>query len=42
MLPLITAGQRLMRADAANLQVCTHAIGDAAIKTVLDLYASRR
>lgn len=40
MLPLITAGQRLMRADAANLQVCTHAIGDAAVKTVLDLYAA--
>jgi len=38
MLPLIKAGQRLARADAANLQVCTHAIGDAAIKTVLDLY----
>jgi predicted amidohydrolase YtcJ len=40
MLPLITAGQRLMRADATNLQVCTHAIGDAAVKTVLDLYAA--
>jgi predicted amidohydrolase YtcJ len=38
MLPLIKAGERLMRADAANLQVCTHAIGDAAIKTALDLY----
>jgi predicted amidohydrolase YtcJ len=38
MLPLIKAGQRLARADAANLQVCTHAIGDAAVKTVLDLY----
>lgn len=38
MLPLIKAGGRLMRADAANLQVCTHAIGDAAIKTALDLY----
>lgn len=38
MLPLIKAGDRLMLADAANLQVCTHAIGDAAIKTVLDLY----
>jgi predicted amidohydrolase YtcJ len=38
MLPLIKAGQRLMRADAANLQVCTHAIGDAAIATTLDLY----
>jgi predicted amidohydrolase YtcJ len=38
MLPLIKAGERLMRADAANLQVCTHAIGDAGIKTALDLY----
>jgi predicted amidohydrolase YtcJ len=38
MLPLAKASQRLMRADAANLQVCTHAIGDAAIATTLDLY----
>jgi predicted amidohydrolase YtcJ len=38
MLPLTKAGERLTRADAANLQVCTHAIGDAAIKTALDLY----
>jgi predicted amidohydrolase YtcJ len=38
MLPLVKAGQRLMRADATRLQVCTHAIGDAAVKTVLDLY----
>jgi predicted amidohydrolase YtcJ len=38
MLPLIKAGQRLALADSADLQVCTHAIGDAAIKTVLDLY----
>jgi predicted amidohydrolase YtcJ len=38
MLPLERAGQRLLRADAANLQVCTHAIGDAAISAVLDLY----
>jgi hypothetical protein len=38
LLPLTKAGQRLARADAANLQVCTHAIGDAAIRTVLDLY----
>jgi predicted amidohydrolase YtcJ len=28
----------LMRADATNLQVCTHAIGDAAVATTLDLY----
>jgi predicted amidohydrolase YtcJ len=38
MLPLIKAGERLMRADATNLQVCTHAIGDAAVSTTLDLY----
>jgi predicted amidohydrolase YtcJ len=38
MLPLGRTGERLMRADAASLQVCTHAIGDAAISTVLDLY----
>ena len=38
MLPLVKAGQRLARADAANLQLCTHAIGDAAVATVLDLY----
>jgi hypothetical protein len=38
LLPLKRASQRLMRADAANLQVCTHAIGDAGIATVLDLY----
>ncbi len=38
MLPLIKAGQRLALADATDMQVCTHAIGDAAITTVLDLY----
>ncbi|HEY1315263.1 MAG TPA: amidohydrolase [Steroidobacteraceae bacterium] len=38
MLPPGRTGQRLLRADAAGLQVCTHAIGDAAISTVLDLY----
>jgi predicted amidohydrolase YtcJ len=38
MLPLPKAAERLMRADETNLQVCTHAIGDAAIKTTLDLY----
>ena len=38
MLPLSRTEQRLMRADAASLQLCTHAIGDAAITTVLDLY----
>jgi hypothetical protein len=38
MLPIERARDRLLRADAANLQVCTHAIGDAAISAVLDLY----
>jgi predicted amidohydrolase YtcJ len=28
-----------MKADAAGLQICTHAIGDQAISIVLDLYA---
>ena len=41
MLPMSRMRQRLMRADAAGLQVCTHAIGDAAISTILDLYAGR-
>jgi predicted amidohydrolase YtcJ len=38
MLPLSRTRERLQLADAAELQVCTHAIGDAAISTVLDLY----
>jgi predicted amidohydrolase YtcJ len=29
----------MSKADAAGLQICTHAIGDQAISTVLDLYA---
>jgi len=29
----------MMKADAAGLQICTHAIGDQAISIVLDLYA---
>jgi predicted amidohydrolase YtcJ len=39
MLPLERTREWLRRTDAADLQVCTHAIGDAAISTVLDLYA---
>jgi predicted amidohydrolase YtcJ len=39
MLPIERTRERLRRADAAHLQVCTHAIGDAAISTILDLYA---
>jgi predicted amidohydrolase YtcJ len=38
LLPLTLARQRLLRADDAHLQVCTHAIGDAAISATLDLY----
>jgi predicted amidohydrolase YtcJ len=38
MLPLSRTRERLQLADSAELQVCTHAIGDAAISTVLDLY----
>src|SRR5438552_8350497 len=29
---------RMMKADAASLQLCTHAIGDQAISMILDLY----
>jgi predicted amidohydrolase YtcJ len=29
----------MMRADAADLQLCSHAIGDAGISAILDLYA---
>ena len=28
-----------MRADAAGLQICAHAIGDAGISAILDIYA---
>ncbi len=28
----------MMRADATNLQLCTHAIGDAGISAILDIY----
>ena len=30
---------RMMKADAAGIQLCTHAIGDQAISMILDLYA---
>ena len=30
---------RYLKADAAGLQICTHAIGDEAISTILDLYS---
>jgi predicted amidohydrolase YtcJ len=38
MQPLSQMRDWMMQADAAGLQICTHAIGDRAISTVLDLY----
>jgi predicted amidohydrolase YtcJ len=38
MQPLDLMRNRMMKADAAGLQLCTHAIGDAGISTILDLY----
>jgi len=38
MQPLSLMRDRMMEADAAGLQICTHAIGDQAISIVLDLY----
>jgi len=37
--PISLMHDRMMRADAAGLQICTHAIGDAAISAILDIYA---
>ena len=37
--PISLMHDRMMKADAAGLQLCTHAIGDAAISTILDIYA---
>ncbi|MGO9126630.1 MAG: amidohydrolase [Terriglobales bacterium] len=39
MQPLSLMRDRMMKADAAGLQICTHAIGDQAISMILDLYA---
>jgi predicted amidohydrolase YtcJ len=36
--PISLMRERMMKADAAGLQICTHAIGDRAISTILDLY----
>jgi predicted amidohydrolase YtcJ len=38
MQPRATACERLLRADAAGMQLCLHAIGDRAVGFVLDLY----
>jgi len=37
--PISLMRDRMIKGDAAGLQLCTHAIGDAAISTILDLYA---
>jgi predicted amidohydrolase YtcJ len=39
MQPLSLMRERMMRADAAGLQLCTHAIGDEGISIILDLYS---
>jgi hypothetical protein len=39
MQPLSKMRDRMMAADAAGLQICTHAIGDQGISTILDLYS---
>ena len=39
MQPLSKMRERMLKADAAGLQLCTHAIGDQAISITLDLYA---
>jgi predicted amidohydrolase YtcJ len=39
MQPLSKMRERMMKADAAGIQICTHAIGDAGISAILDLYA---
>lgn len=36
--PISQERERLIHADAAHLQICAHAIGDAAISTMLDLF----
>jgi predicted amidohydrolase YtcJ len=37
--PISLMRDRMMEADAAGLQICTHAIGDQAISIILDLYS---
>jgi len=37
--PISLMRERYLKADAAGLQLCTHAIGDEGISTILDLYA---
>jgi predicted amidohydrolase YtcJ len=37
--PISLMRDRYMKADAVGLQICTHAIGDEGISTILDLYS---
>jgi len=37
--PISLMRERMMTADKAGLQICTHAIGDQAISIILDLYS---
>ncbi len=37
--PISLMRDRMMRADAAGMQICTHAIGDAGISAILDIYS---
>ena len=37
--PISLMRDRMMKADAAGLQLCTHAIGDAGISAILDIYS---
>ena len=37
--PVSLMRERMMKADAAGLQLCTHAIGDQGISIILDLYS---
>src|SRR5258705_7796671 len=37
--PMSLMRDRMMKADAAGLQICTHAIGDQGISIILDLYS---
>jgi predicted amidohydrolase YtcJ len=39
MQPISLMRDRMMRGDTAGLQLCTHAIGDAAISAILDIYS---
>jgi predicted amidohydrolase YtcJ len=38
--PISLMQDRMLRADAAGLQLCTHAIGDAGISAILDIYST--